>query len=232
MLEEKESIWLYCEPFSPLCFSSTGSKVAIVGRHKGCELVLPHNSVSRRHAQVSSIRGRLVVEDLKSSNGTYVNSKRISSIYPLNLGDVIRIGPYEIELRALPYNEESPFFGETNVLNFQSDKTASLAGKIEKTPLVEILQSIEFNEKTGTLYVESENKDGFFVYVSGKPVSARFDGVEGLSAILAMLGLGNGNFLITEKIESADPDLTVSITNILLEFYRFQDELTTETDVS
>jgi serine/threonine-protein kinase len=62
-----------------------------VGRDRSCNLVLTHPAVSRRHARLSVEGGQVVLEDLKSANGTFVNNSRVEKINVAE-GDVIRFG--------------------------------------------------------------------------------------------------------------------------------------------
>ena len=55
---------------------------------------IDHPIVSRFHAQIDLKGGSWFIEDLHSSNGTYVNGRQIRSQQPLRPGDTIRIGPY------------------------------------------------------------------------------------------------------------------------------------------
>jgi FHA domain len=65
----------------------------ILGREDGtADLVIPDPGVSRRHARVISDNGAVILEDLGSSNGTYVNGERISGAVELAPGDEIQIG--------------------------------------------------------------------------------------------------------------------------------------------
>ena len=61
-----------------------------IGR-EGCEVVLPDPEVSRRHATIRDQGGQLAIEDLGSTNGTYVNDKKIESTDLVD-GDNIRLG--------------------------------------------------------------------------------------------------------------------------------------------
>jgi len=63
-----------------------------IGRDPGCDIVIPEPTVSRRHAKVSWDGRELVVEDLGSSGGTFVNDARVQKA-TLKPGDVLRIGP-------------------------------------------------------------------------------------------------------------------------------------------
>jgi membrane-bound lytic murein transglycosylase D len=50
----------------------------IIGREAGCEVRIDHTHVSRRHAEVSPLRGQWVIRDLQSSNGLFVDGKRVA----------------------------------------------------------------------------------------------------------------------------------------------------------
>lgn len=61
-----------------------------IGRHSDCHICVNAEGVSRRHLQIDADATGLVIKDLESSNGTYVNGKKIDS-QELQLGDEIRI---------------------------------------------------------------------------------------------------------------------------------------------
>ncbi len=64
-----------------------------IGREPGCEILVPDSRASRRHAKVTvGEDGGLQVEDLGSSNGTFVDEQRITEQTPLPLGARLRIG--------------------------------------------------------------------------------------------------------------------------------------------
>lgn len=67
-----------------------------LGRHDGNEIVVKEEKASRRHCRVVPKPGRVMLEDLKSSNGTRVNGHRIKAEYVLKHGDVITIGGTKI----------------------------------------------------------------------------------------------------------------------------------------
>jgi hypothetical protein len=65
----------------------------ILGReHSTADLVIPDPGVSRRHARILPQNGGVIVEDLGSSNGTYVNGQRISGPVELGAGDEVQLG--------------------------------------------------------------------------------------------------------------------------------------------
>ena len=68
-----------------------------IGRAEACHVRLPDTYVSQFHAKVFARDGGWFVEDLGSTNGTYVNGIKVSEPRRLSQGDVIRIG--ETDLR-------------------------------------------------------------------------------------------------------------------------------------
>ncbi len=70
----------------------------IVGRDKSAQLRVPARSVSRQHCEFVSEDGRVVVRDLESSNGTFVNRERVHEA-ELSPGDLVSVGPAVFALR-------------------------------------------------------------------------------------------------------------------------------------
>jgi predicted component of type VI protein secretion system len=66
-------------------------EVIMLGRDPSCSVPLGEIQVSRRHARIVHQGGLWVIEDLGSTNGTFVNGMRLSSPHPLSNGDVIGI---------------------------------------------------------------------------------------------------------------------------------------------
>ena len=64
---------------------------ATIGR-EGCDVNLMDPEVSRRHAAIRDQAGSLAIEDLGSTNGTYVNGVRIVAVTVLKAGDEVRLG--------------------------------------------------------------------------------------------------------------------------------------------
>lgn len=83
------STWIV--PLEPLPF--------MVGRKKDCGLSLLPKNISRNHAKFDFDGNNLILNDLKSTNGTYVNHKKISSPTRLKKGDVVHFGTLEFDIR-------------------------------------------------------------------------------------------------------------------------------------
>jgi pSer/pThr/pTyr-binding forkhead associated (FHA) protein len=76
----------------------TGAPV-LIGRANDSTLVLTDDYVSTRHARISLQDGLWVVEDLGSTNGTYLGSRKLDGAVPLEVGVPLRIGKTVLELR-------------------------------------------------------------------------------------------------------------------------------------
>jgi pSer/pThr/pTyr-binding forkhead associated (FHA) protein len=68
---------------------------AVLGRGDAAEIRLSDPFASSRHARVVLQGGVVVLEDLASTNGTYLNEERLAGIAPLHHGDRVRIGDSE-----------------------------------------------------------------------------------------------------------------------------------------
>ena len=69
-----------------------------VGRVQGNHIVLPKGNVSKRHARLLYRDGRFIVTDLNSTNGTYVNRRRIAQATIVREGDRIYVGDFVLRI--------------------------------------------------------------------------------------------------------------------------------------
>lgn len=67
-------------------------KTHLIGRGEDCDIRIPDHSVSRRHARVQPSPEGFVVEDLASTNGTFINDRQIEGPCLLSDGDYLRVG--------------------------------------------------------------------------------------------------------------------------------------------
>lgn len=70
-----------------------------IGRADKCQVVLDDTYVSQMHARIFPKGEGFVLEDLGSTNGTYLNRRRITAPVELQRGDLVKIGKTVLELR-------------------------------------------------------------------------------------------------------------------------------------
>jgi len=144
----------------------------IIGRSKECEISLNDSQVSRNHAKIdfNSKKDKYTVEDLKSTNGVYVNDEKIKDIRVLNEGDIIKLGDTSIEIISMV--KEETLQGETIMIK------APHMISLEKATKVYKLGKVEVKALNG---VDLDVEEGEFISVCGPSGS-------GKSTLLNLLG--------------------------------------------
>ncbi len=71
---------------------------ATIGRGQGCQVQLADSMVSQLHARIFRDAKGLNLEDLGSTNGTYLNGRKVGGPANLKKGDRVRVGPIELEV--------------------------------------------------------------------------------------------------------------------------------------
>lgn len=77
--------------------------ITVIGRGEKCDLRIPIEAVSRRHCELMLSGSHLKVKDLASSNGTYVNNRRVNEI-AMHAGDRLTVGfiVFTIQIDGVP----------------------------------------------------------------------------------------------------------------------------------
>ena len=85
-----------------VCFSKTE---LTIGRIRGNEIVNPKGNNSKRHVKVQLKEGKIIVADLKSTNGTYVNGQKISSSTIMQPQDLLFVSDFAFQFSLLSLQE-------------------------------------------------------------------------------------------------------------------------------
>jgi pSer/pThr/pTyr-binding forkhead associated (FHA) protein len=70
----------------------------VIGRDPACEIILDDPAVSNKHARLAYHHAQWWLEDLQSTNGTFLNGEAVSTPLVVTGGDVVRCGPVELRL--------------------------------------------------------------------------------------------------------------------------------------
>ena len=92
--------------YIPACDTSLGRLPVLIGSGPDAEIRLDEASVSPLHCRIFQIDGTVVVEDLESVHGTFVNGTRVKQS-PLLPGDSLGIGTRSFFLRCIEVNSPS-----------------------------------------------------------------------------------------------------------------------------
>ena len=80
---------------------SLGAALTFLGNAAGCDLRLTADSVHPLHCLIAITPDGLLLRDLDSETGTFVNGERVTA-HPLRDGDLIAVGPFQLRLRLAP----------------------------------------------------------------------------------------------------------------------------------
>ncbi len=208
----------------------------VVGRSSDLDMVLVEEMVSRKHARIELRHGVVHIEDLGSTNGTFINGERIQSA-ALREGDRVLIGTSILKLISVEQqapgskrNLQKLAFGKDTIRK-ESSSTASsarMSGNLEEIPLPDLMQLFGTSRKTGVLVITSAEV-GRIVLKGGLVQHASIDGRPGLAptkAAYRMLGWSQGTFSL-EPPPASEPQGAIELTAqaMLMEGFRQQDEL-------
>ena len=82
---------VYFPDDNPAIHNWTGESLSI-GRLADNDVFIVDDSISSRHAEISGVEGAMVLRDLDSTNGTFLNREQITGEHPLGEGDEIYFG--------------------------------------------------------------------------------------------------------------------------------------------
>jgi pSer/pThr/pTyr-binding forkhead associated (FHA) protein len=224
---------LIAPPLPPVALRKDGSWV--VGRSRSCDLPLASLEASRRHAEIQYDGVRATLRDLGSTNGTLLNGQRITGDRELRPGDRIEIAGQVITFCLLQSRAGTPLPGpdtgevETVLFERRNDVEA-LRGELAEIPSFAVLQILEMGRKTGVLQIISEGAEGRIWLEDGAPVHAESKALLGFDAAVSLVSAAKGRFAF--EAGAAPPERTIrsTVTELLLEASRIQDELDREAE--
>ncbi|MGV3621994.1 MAG: FHA domain-containing protein [Archangium sp.] len=150
-------------------FPLKGDKQLIIGRSSELDIVLVEDMVSRKHAKITLTGGKITIEDLGSTNGTFVNGEKVKTSR-LKEGDRILVGTSILKLvkagaNAVELSDAQVKQNLEQVAAVQSQRQTKTAmtGKIEEVPLPDLLQLFHTSKKNGVLVVTNEHEGKIYL---------------------------------------------------------------------
>jgi len=208
----------------------------VIGRSSELDMVLVEEMVSRKHARIALTDGVINIEDLGSTNGTFVNGEKVDR-GTLKEGDRVLIGTNILKVIATAQDAEqkldlkSVAAGRVTArqrMSRAAEEAPRMSGSLEEIPLPDLLQLFGTSRKNGVLVLRTETREGRIYLAEGKVRFATIDGSENvrpLKAVYRMLEWSTGMFALDppDTREFENP-VDASAQEILMEGFRQQDE--------
>src|SRR3954466_14286249 len=175
----------------------------IIGRSSDLDMVLVEDMVSRRHAKISSTEAEVYIQDMGSTNGTFVNGEKIAGRALLHEGDRILVGTSIIKVVAVEgqlanrSEAEARRELEAGAQRRQATSGRPMSGVIEEIPLPDLLQLLSTSRKSGVLAVTAGGQVGKIYFRKGQVYFAAINddfSVSPQKCIFRMLTWQTGTF--------------------------------------
>lgn len=214
------------------------NKEVVVGRSSDLDMVLVEEMVSRKHARIELRDGIIHIEDLGSTNGTFVNGERIVKA-KLKEGDRILIGSNILKVIATSDDEPAPHTRRGTPSSKPQPRRGDgatesrMRGSLEEIPLPDLLQLFGTSRKTGVLVIETAMhvgriylKEGLLHYATVAALKGAGLDLPPLKALYRMLTWESGSFeLEPPNPKTFEPALDAAVQEVLMEGFRQRDEL-------
>ena len=214
-------------------FPIVNDKPIIVGRSSDLDMVLVEDMVSRKHARITMQQDQIWIEDLGSTNGSFVNGEKIKRAR-LKEGDRVLIGTSILKVIAGEGARADSTDAKRDLENVaaargRNTQARTMSGSIEEVPLPDLLQLFGTSKKSGVLVIRTESDDTGKIYMrKGVIYYASINDLEDvppMKSIFRMLTWQKGLFDLDPADEREFPnELTVSVQEVLMEGLRQLDE--------
>src|SRR3954464_8179446 len=171
-------------------------------------MVLVEEMVSRKHARIALTDGTISIEDLGSTNGTFVNGEKVQH-GTLREGDRVLIGTNILKVVAAPQDAEARANLKAMAVGRvtakqqpggrSTEEAPRMSGILEEIPLPDLLQLFGTSRKAGVLVLRSDQIEGRIYLNEGRIRFAEFEGATGvppLKALYRMLSWYTGSFAL------------------------------------
>lgn len=216
-----------------------------IGRGLDCDIAIADMASSRHHARLitGSEPDAILLEDLDSRNGTFVDEERLDGRRPLLDLNRIRIGAtlFLLRLRDGPMlvDEqldtgtialESLTLGadvDENVLRVAAQHARAnteIAGQLSSFTCIDVFQLLIQTHRTGTLHIATPESAGQVHLRDGEVIHAVYQDLEGFPALAELVKEDEGIFWLIERMPDVRRTITDSSSIVLFELCRSLDD--------
>jgi len=228
-------------------FELEPNRTYVLGRGLDCDIVIEDMAASRHHAHIltGSEPAAVLLEDLESRNGTFVNDERVdgrkplldlaririgTTVYLLRLGPDLGAGEAEHKIDTGTIGLEALTLGadvDENVLRVamrEGRSSTEIAGQLASFTMIDVLQLLIQTHRTGSLHVATGEDHAAVHLHDGEVVHAVFRDLEGFPALKALVQERTGIFWLIETMPNVRRTIRDASSIVLFELCRTLDE--------
>ena len=165
---------------------------------------------------MSLINGKRTIYELIAKSGLS-HEDAYSFIYTLFLLKLIRL--------SVSNGDEKNIAISIPNLNTEANRKTRFMGNLHDVSIVELIQMLELNRKSGTLQINDSDEIGWFLFDKGSIIDAYYGDLTRENAVHRMLFLDEGEFDIRFKTIVGEPRISVDTQTLLMEGLRMLDEV-------
>jgi hypothetical protein len=208
-------------------------KPIVVGRSSDLDMVLVEDMVSRKHARIAMGGEGIMIEDLGSTNGTFVNGEKVKKA-KLKEGDRVLIGTSILKVvaadqAAVAAGGDAKANLENVAAARRTSQVRTMSGSLQEVPLPDLLQLFGTSKKSGVLVLRTDEQDVGKIFLrKGNIYFASIndnDDVPPVKACYRMLTWEAGSFDLDPPDDRQFPDeVDLTVAEVLMEGMRQLDE--------
>jgi hypothetical protein len=204
-----------------------------IGRSNDLDMVLAEDMVSRRHARIGFHGEDIFIEDIASTNGTFVNGEKIKRAR-LREGDRVLIGTSILKVVVSEgvrrtTEEQARRDMEIVAAHRRASQVRSMSGSIEEIPLPDLMQLLGTSKKSGVLVVRTDDDIGRIYLRKGAVFYASINDLDEIppsKSVFRMLTWQTGLFDLEPPDDREFKNaIDMSVQAMLMEGMRQMDEL-------
>ncbi len=208
-------------------FEMPRDREVVIGRAEGVDITLADTRVSRKHVRVNVAGHQLMIIDLGSRNGTFVNGERVLRAR-LKEGDQLRVGSCVLRVELAGNGQDN---GKPTPDRSHSDQPAirGESGQLEETPLLELLRRWMNVRRNGVVVLHSAAGTARLHLQEGQVGNAEMDGRPTYSprkVLFRLLGWSSGTYRVESPVPGhAELELSRSPTDLLEDAVQYLEDL-------